>query len=409
MAKHAAAQPPQQMARRLEYMALSALQKADKNPKKHLDKEIGQSIGRFGYVEPIALDERTMKLVAGHGRLHSLKARLEAGEDPPDGVQLQDGEWMVPVYRGWASRSDTEAEAYLLASNQLTIGGGWDNGALAEMLKGLAEQKALEGVGFGDADLSKLLDSVAGAALPADVDEAPEPAEEPYVQLGELYRLGDHLVCCGDCTDVEIQKRVCPEPAVFGLHDPPYGIAVVESGLGDGKRHGNAVAARGKFFPIAGDAQPFEPGHLFASAHRLFLWGANHYADKLPPSAAWAVWDKRVDLPSNGFSDCELAWVSEGGSARIHRHMWNGMIRASERGEKRVHPTQKPVALHAEIIASHTQKGDAVADWYLGSGTTLLACELTGRACRAIELEPRYVQVAIERWEAHTKRKAERL
>ena len=144
--------------RRLEMMPLGSITGAEKNPKKHAHADIGKSIGRFGYVEPVVLDERTQRLVAGHGRVQALRAAKVNGEQPPQGVEVgEKGEWLVPVLRGWSSRSDAEASAYLVASNNLTTKGGWDNTELADLLKSLDQQAALDGTGYGSEDISKLL------------------------------------------------------------------------------------------------------------------------------------------------------------------------------------------------------------------------------------------------------------
>lgn len=150
-----------EMARRIELMALNSLVGAQKNPKRHSDEEIRASIGRFGYVEPCVHDERTGRLVAGHGRVEALRAAKLKGDSPPQGVEIRDGEWFVPVLRGWASRSDTEAEAYLVASNQLTTKGGWDDTELASLLEGLEKQSALEGTGYSADDVDDLLSGLA--------------------------------------------------------------------------------------------------------------------------------------------------------------------------------------------------------------------------------------------------------
>jgi ParB-like chromosome segregation protein Spo0J len=158
-------------ATRLDWMPLGQLQPAKRNPKQH-SSEIGTSIGRFGYVEPIVLDERTGRIVAGHGRREALLAMRKRGEAPPAGVRAEGEEWLVPVLRGWASRSDAEAEAYLLASNKLTEAGGWDNEQLAGLLKDLDAQDALDGVGFTDAELEALLGEVAGTGNVAPAPRA---------------------------------------------------------------------------------------------------------------------------------------------------------------------------------------------------------------------------------------------
>lgn len=143
------------MSRTLEYLPVDRLVPADRNPKRHDQATLGASISRFGYIEPIVLDERTGKLVAGHGRLEQLRSRASAGEEPPEGVTVDaDGNWLVPVVRGWASADDAEAEAYLLAANRTTELGGWDPNLLADALEASPN---LDGIGFSDDDLRQLL------------------------------------------------------------------------------------------------------------------------------------------------------------------------------------------------------------------------------------------------------------
>lgn len=157
-------------ARRIEYMPLGKLERAPRNPKRHDAEGIGASVGHFGLVETPALDDRTGRLVAGHGRLDDLLTRREAGQAPPDGVQVSpEGEWLVPVLRGWASRSDADAEAYLVASNQLTAKAGWDREGLAELLGDLQEQDAHLATltGFDE----KELDDLARFLEPPSLDE----------------------------------------------------------------------------------------------------------------------------------------------------------------------------------------------------------------------------------------------
>lgn len=154
---------------RIEHVPLGKLQEAQRNPKQH-SPDIGVSIGRFGYVEPIVLDERTGRIVAGHGRKDALLKLKASGGKPPSGVTVaRSGEWLVPVMRGWASKDDAEAEAYLIASNRLVEAGGWDEGELAQMLSGLSSSDALEGIGFSQMDIDALL-----ASTGADDDAKPE-------------------------------------------------------------------------------------------------------------------------------------------------------------------------------------------------------------------------------------------
>jgi len=149
-------------ARRIEYMRLDDIKPAPRNPKQHDRAAIGASVDRFGLSEVPLLDERTGRLVAGHGRLEDILARAERGDEPPDGVRVaRDGQWTMPVVRGWASRSDAEAEAYLVASNRLTERGGWDDSALASLLSDLAAADAalLEVTGYDPDDLTRLIEA----------------------------------------------------------------------------------------------------------------------------------------------------------------------------------------------------------------------------------------------------------
>jgi len=142
--------------------------------------------------------------------------------------------------------------------------------------------------------------------------------------------------------------------------------------------------------------------------------GANHYAAELPTSSHWLVWDKKAGAghDHNTFSDVELMWTNQfkRKSAKIYRHLWSGLLRAGKRDvelKDRVHPTQKPVGLLAQIINDYTNEGDLVLDPYMGSGSTMIACEQLNRSCYGIELDPAYVDVIIKRWENFTGKKAE--
>jgi DNA modification methylase len=136
----------------------------------------------------------------------------------------------------------------------------------------------------------------------------------------------------------------------------------------------------------------------------MIFWGGNYYADRLPASSAWLVWDK--DNGQSFFADGEIAWTNQKTAVRIFKHQWNGLIKASERGEKRVHPTQKPVALAEWCFEHYSEKEDKVLDLFGGSGSTLIACEKTGRKCYMMELSPAYCDVIVSRWEQATGKKA---
>ena len=149
--------------------------------------------------------------------------------------------------------------------------------------------------------------------------------------------------------------------------------------------------------PIAGDDKPFNPAPGL-DFNTVVLFGANHFADKLPPSPFWLVWDKRDGVCSNDQADCEFAWVKGSGNARVIRHLWNGMLKASERGDIRVHPTQKPVAVMEWALKTSGATG-TILDPFMGSGTTGVACVKLRRRFIGIEIEEKYFQIACKRIE----------
>ena len=178
------------------------------------------------------------------------------------------------------------------------------------------------------------------------------------------------------------------------ITDPPYGMGNLNK---FGSRD-NATTAT-NYRPIIGDDKPFDPAHLLQLAPVVILFGANWYADKLPPSGGWIVWDKKDGGCSDNFSDGEMAWVSNSNVLRIIHHKWRGMIKASEQNERRLHITQKPVWVMQWIIEHYTKPNNIVLDPYAGSGTTGVACLKSGRRFIGIELDPGYFAIAQRRIE----------
>lgn len=181
--------------------------------------------------------------------------------------------------------------------------------------------------------------------------------------------------------------------------DPPYGMNLATN-YRDRKR--TALAVCNNFRPIVGDDKPFDP-RPFLIAPVVVMFGANYYAERLPASGAWIVWDKLDGLESgrdlgfNDNSDCELIWTNKGNAARIIRHRWMGAMKGSEHNQRRVHPTQKPIALLRKIIENYTPPGATIFDPYMGSGTTGVACVQAGRNFIGCEIDPTYFEIAQRR------------
>lgn len=339
---------------------------------------------------------------------------------------------------GWSSVAtvtvdvdDDQAARIVAADNRTADLGEYDDRLLAELLAGLPD---LDGTGYDPGDLADLERALAGEQVPValtDPDAVPEPPTDPVSALGNVWRLGPHRLLCGDATNPDHLALVTDgmQPGII-YTDPPYGISIVnDSGKVDhaigtpfggtkkgtiggskpfGKTNGKVIETT-KYLPVAGDDTTDvarDAFTLLAASYPQAVhvwWGGNHYAASadLPDSPCWLVWDKATG--DNTFADAELAWTNHDGAVRLLRHMWNGMLRATERG-KRVHPTQKPVAL-AEwafgVVDKDCQRR-TVLDVFGGSGSTLIAAHATDRTAMVIELEPAYADVICRRYQEHT-------
>jgi site-specific DNA-methyltransferase (adenine-specific) len=207
--------------------------------------------------------------------------------------------------------------------------------------------------------------------------------------------------------------RLLPEIAKYFeiglvLTDPPYGIAE-RTDRGE-KGRGGWVPAN-NFDAVVGDGTAYDPTPLLRFP-RLCIFGANYFAHLLPSSPSWLVWDKLNGLTSrrsigfNDNADFELAWTNLGGPARIITHRWLGLLKDTEKGHRRVHPTQKPVALMTAIILEYTKPGDWILDPYMGAGATILAARRTGRKAIGIEIEPAYCEITLSRLKAELPRRS---
>lgn len=331
------------------------------------------SVEDFGDLSGIVFNRRTQQLVTGHQRLTALMragAKTWAHADPSGGrgviVHPKTGEEFPVRIVDWDEATQRKAN---LVANSPAISGEYSAEAL-DQLRALEEDAAFTALRL-DALQEMITEDFPNhgggpAGDPGDEDEVPEPPAEPITRPGDLWILGEHRLLCGSATiEADLTKLLEGERAALGLHDPPYGIGIQdkEGRVGGSKPVGSKskAIARAKPYPmIAGDDRAFDPEHLLDSGDIVVIWGANHFANLLPPSAAWICWDKAMDLGSTDFSDGEL-----------------------------------------------TDPGALVYDAYGGSGPTLLACEKLGRRARVMELAPAYCDVIVARWQALTGRQAE--
>ena len=238
------------------------------------------------------------------------------------------------------------------------------------------------------------------------------------MKYGEIVQLGRHRLMCGDATKSEdVHALVGGESVNLVLTDPPYGMKCQHKDSAIGGRRKAPARLRTPVFidpyqhprMIGDDSSDTAKLHYpiaRALCSRLIIWGGQYFADFLPINGGWLFWDKITG--KNDFSDGELAWCSFGKRVRKYVHLWNGVCMAgsyrlnARTTRARLHPTQKPVELHAHILEDFTQEGDIILDCFGGSGTTLIACEITGRRCLMMELSPDYCDVIINRYNTLT-------
>ena len=363
---------------KIEYVNIDSINPYPNNAKLHPAEQIEQikkSIEEFGMNDPIGVwhDE----VVEGHGRLIACK---ELAFDKVPIIRLDD-------------LDDEQRRAYMLVHNQLTMNSGFDDELLNVELEDIYIDMAQYGFDLTvDTETKEIIE-----------DEVPEEVET-RCKLGDIYQLGNHRLICGDSTDVAVIDRLMDGvKADMVFTDSPYGINIVND---KGKVGADNIAKCGNYNPVIGDdtTETAKSAYDIYSqlCDKMILWGGNYFLDFLPPSDGWLIWDKET---TGNFADGEMAWCSFHTPVRIYHQLWNGMIREGEH-EKRVHPTQKPIRMLSEILQDFTNEGDIILDVFGGSGSTLIACEQTGRTCYMAELSPEYVDVIIARYEKLTGNKA---
>ena len=371
---------------KITLIEINSLNPAEYNPRQINNKQyedLKASMEKFGCVDPIIINinpERLNVVVGGHQRLRILR-ELGAEKVPTVSVNLSE-------------EDERELNVRLNKS-----GGEWDMDILANEF----DVVDLKEWGFKDIELGFNIDKIVDGNT--EDDHIPE-VKESRVKLGEVWELGKHRLMCGDSTkESDVAKLMNGDKAELLFTDPPYGISVVSKKGNIGK---GVLAKEGTYREVLGDDKFFDPTFLLSLCDNQIIWGANYFHNLLPLKTKWIVWDK--DRPEGTtFSDCELAWTSiKGVAVKKYKCTWNGMIREGE-SEKRIHPTQKPLKICKEILNDYSKKNNKILDLFLGSGSTLIACEKTNRICYGMELDTKYCDVIIERWEQFTGQKAKRI
>ena len=386
---------PKWPADKVERRKVSELIPYARNARTHSDAQVRQiaaSIEEWGWTNPILIDEKST-IIAGHGRVMAA-----------DKLGLKDVPVMVAS--GW---SEAQKKAYVLADNQLALNAGWDTEMLSLELKDLEGEFDLDLIGFGEDFLAGLL--IDGTEGLTDPDEVPEAPEEPQAKLGDVYKLGKHRLVCGDSTSADsVQKIMGDEFADLVFTDPPYGVEY-QSNMRTKSDKFEVLANDDTELDIAPIIELFSKGWVFVwtSWKVQTRWIDNLAAFGYPTNIV--IWHKPGggigDLKKTFSSEYEVALVWNRGAELCGKRIGSVWTVNKDGASTYVHPTQKPVALACEAIDKTTKPGAVVLDMFGGSGSTLIACEMTGRTARIVELDPAYIDVIIKRWEDFTGEKAE--
>ena len=415
----------------IEHLSPAAVKPARRNARTHSRKQIRQiaaSIERFGFTNPVLIDERAV-ILAGHGRVEAAKLL---------------GMATVPCMR-FENMSDSDKRAYALADNKLALNAGWDEELLAMELQELMAADLgfdLGITGFTIAEVDRLIDGLEPVedGDPA-TDALPDPARvATRCRRGDLWQLGSHRLICGDARDRQVIEALMDgEVAEMAFTDPPYNVAIEGNVGGLGKvRHPDFAMASGEM-----DVEQFTAflSETFANLVAFSIEGSIHFIcmdwrhlreieaagrANFTELKNLIVWAKDNGAMGTFYrSRHELIFAFKKGTAphinsfelgqhgRYRTNVWEyrgvNTRKAGRHEELALHPTVKPVAMVANAIKDVSRRGGVVLDLFGGSGSTLIAAHMTGRRARLCELDPVYCDRIIARWEAFAKDDAEQI
>jgi len=386
----------------IEYRQVVDLIPYARNSRTHTDEQVAQiagSIREFGWTNPVLIDGEA-GIIAGHGRVLAAQ-RLGMKQVPT--IQLD-------------HMTEAQRRAYVIADNKLALNAGWDN----DLLKvELGELQALDFdlalMGFNPSELETLLAPAATEGL-TDPDDTPEPPAQPVSALGDVWLLGAHRIVCGDSTTVEsVDKALNGVKPHLMVTDPPYGVEYDADWRNKAMRaDGSAVGGRAIGKVKNDDRADWSEAWTLFPGDVAYVWHAGLFASTVATSLETAgfklrsqiIWKKSNFAIGRGDYHWhhEPCWYAVRGTGhwagdRKQSTIWEiAKPQKSETG----HSTQKPVECMKRPIENNSSPGQAVYEPFSGSGTTIIAGEMTGRSVHAIELNPAYVDVAVTRWQEFT-------
>lgn len=377
-------------------VSLSSLIPYARNSRTHSPEQVAQiasSMKEFGFTNPVLIDEQG-GIIAGHGRV--LAAQKLGIEEVP-AIEL-------------SHLTETQKRAYVIADNKLALNAGWDD----EMLR--LEFDELKEAGF-DLELTGFtLEEIDGLQINeiteglTDEDAVPEAPENPVSKLGDVWILGNHRLMCGDSTSIDAVELLLQKHRAQMVHtDPPYGVSY-QSNMRTKSAKFDVLKNDDVFLDIAPVIHAVSDGWVFVwtSWKVLPQWFEQFSSFGYPSNQV--IWFKGGggigDLKRTFSSDYETALVWHRGAELTGKRIGSVWKVGKDGATEYLHPTQKPVALAEEAIDKTTKAGYRVLDLFGGSGSTLIACEKTGRKAYLMELDPKYVDVIIKRWQDFTGKQA---
>jgi DNA modification methylase len=374
----------------IKEVEITALIPYAKNSRTHDDAQVAQiaaSIKEFGWTNPILVDG-DKGIIAGHGRLMAAR-KLKMDK--------------VPVIE-LSGMTEAQKKAYVIADNRLALNAGWDNAMLTIELQDLEDEGFdLSLTGFDDAELDALLNPIEETEGLTDEDAVPDVPEEPKTKLGDIYILGNHRLMCNDSTSIDAVDKLMDGNSVDLLFtDPPYNVAFNgRSGKHDVIKNDNLSESDFETFigEVCNTIKAIDPKVYYIWCNWKFygiLQGKLDYKTCI-------VWAKNVFGMGNGYRHQHEFCLFNGKIDEIIKNesdLWE-----VKKDHNYVHPTQKPVALSVRAFGNHIKLLN-VLDLFGGSGSTLIGAEQTGRKAFVMELDPKYCDVIVKRWEDFTGKKA---
>jgi DNA modification methylase len=380
---------------KVEQWSIDKLVPYARNSRTHSDEHINQiaaSIKEWGWTTPVLVDENG-GIIAGHGRTLAAQ-KLKIKEIP------------VVVATGW---SDAKKRAYVIADNKLALNAGWDNDMLSLELGELGDLGFdLDLIGFTPEEIEALSPIQLTDGL-TDEDEVPEPPPEPITKLGDVWILGNHRLMCGDSTSIDAVEKLMDGKHANMLHtDPPYGVdyeGVPNDHLKDAQLEQFLIDALTCAYAVLHDGSNVYVWHADITAFEFISpFRKSGFKQARPSTIQWvkpSLTMSQGDYHSQN-EPCLYGWKEGSGRVRVKDRKQTTIWNCDRSKESKVHPTMKPVELCQRAIENSSVPNCIVLDLFGGSGSTLIACEKLDRHARLMELDPKYCDVIVKRWENFT-------